>query len=227
MKILVVEDDPTLGRNIVDALKEQHHDTLLVADGRLAQKSMKEAVYDCIILDINLPGKNGLELCREFRATDQRTPVLLLTAYNQLDDKVEGFAAGADDYLAKPFYMKELLMRLQALSKRSLRTGHKQDPEIIKEGDLEIHTARKKVIHKGQEITLTPREYGILLKLLSHPGEVVSKRELIRDVWGTSVEVNTNTVEVYINFLRNKLDKPFQTQSIKTKAGYGYYFDPS
>jgi len=223
MKILLVEDEPTLSQNIRQALEAEHMLVDYVFDGALAERFFKNN-YDCIILDINLPGKNGLELCRSFRAIDKHTPVLLLTAFDELEDKVKGFEAGADDYHAKPFFMKELVLRIQSLNKRALQTtSGRQEQAVISFDDIRIDLHQKKVFRQEQEILLTPREYQILYRLMENPGELVSKATLMEDIWGQSVGMNTNTIEVYINFLRNKIDKPFGKSSIKTKIGYGYY----
>ena len=136
--------------------------------------------------------------------------------------------SGADDYLTKPFFMRELLLRVNALLKRAQHSGSKAGgKEVITAGDIVIHTAQKEVTRQGQKIALTPREYQILLYLAERPGEVVSKNDLIKEIWGHSFQANTNTIEVYINFLRNKVDKPFGKNAIKTKVGYGYYLDIS
>lgn len=233
MKILIVEDDPTLSRNIREAFESEGHLAENVYDGLLAERMLQKNAYDCIIMDVNLPGKNGFDLLSTFREGNDHTPVIMLTAFGDLEDKVKGFDSGADDYLTKPFYMRELLLRVQSLLKRMQGDvsgggpgGAPGERKILYVDDIQIHTAKKKVERQGREIALTPREYQILLKLCQTPGELVSKNELIREIWGTSLDVNTNTIEVYINFLRNKLDKPFQKNSIKTRVGYGYYFDP-
>ncbi|WP_367915668.1 response regulator transcription factor [Leadbetterella sp. DM7] len=223
MKILIVEDDPTLSRNIREALEAEDLRAENVYDGLLAERMLQKNAYDCIIMDVNLPGKTGLELLQNLRDQDNPTPVIMLTAFGDLEDKVRGFDAGADDYLTKPFYMRELLLRVQSLLKRNTPGGEKKSS--IQVDDIRIDTGRKKVERQGREIPLTPREYQILVKLCETPGELVSKNDLIREIWGTALDVNTNTIEVYINFLRNKLDKPFEKSSIKTKVGYGYYFD--
>lgn len=223
MKILLVEDEPTLSQNIRQALEAEHMLVDYVFDGALAERFFKNN-YDCIIFDINLPGKNGLELCRAFRAVDKHTPVLLLTAFDELEDKVKGFEAGADDYLTKPFFMKELVLRIQSLNKRALQTtSGRQELTAISFEDIRIDLHQKRVFRQEQEILLTPREYQILYRLMENPGELVSKATLMEEIWGQSVGMNTNTIEVYINFLRNKIDKPFGKSSIKTKIGYGYY----
>jgi len=188
----------------------------------LASKVLKREIFDCVIMDINLPGKSGFELCKEFRQYNSGTPVIMLTAFGELEDKIQGFNCGADDYLTKPFYMRELLLRISALTKRRIATSN-SGPMIV--DDIVINPGTKKVTRLDQEIMLTPREYQILLKLAENKGEIVSKSELVSEIWGKSFDANTNTIEVYINFLRNKIDKPFGKNSIKTKIGYGYYFD--
>ena len=226
MKILLIEDDPVLSRNIREALTAEGMHAECVFDGLLAEKMFKREKYDCIVMDINLPGKNGYDLCRDLRAANLPTPVLMLTAFGDLEDKVKGFDCGADDYLTKPFYMRELLLRIQALIKRAAGRGAEgRGLERITAGDIVIDTSKKMVYRQGSEIQLTPREYQILLILCENSGEIVSKQDLIGAIWGGSFGANTNTVEVYINFLRNKLDKPFGRNSIRTKVGFGYYLD--
>lgn len=225
-KIILIEDDPTLSKNIKDALAEEQIEVDAVFDGLLAGRMLKKNSYDCIILDINLPGKNGYDLSRDFREYNKSTPILMLTAFSELEDKVMGFNSGADDYLTKPFYLRELILRINALIKRNelSSTQRVADVNIIAD-DIIIHQPTKKVTRQGIEIMLTPREYQILVKLIECKGDLVSKTELINEIWGHAVDANTNTIEVYINFLRNKIDKPFGKQSIKTKVGYGYFFD--
>lgn len=224
MKILVIEDETTLNRNICEALVAENFVVESVFDGFLAERILKKEEFDCVIMDINLPKKNGYDLCKEFRRNNTQTPVLMLTAFDELEDKILGFDSGADDYLTKPFFMKELILRIHSLVKRSKNTSNKVNEQIIA-GDITIDLAQKKVSRQNQEILLTPREYQILSRLCKHPGEITSKNDLIKEIWGASVDVNTNTIEVYVNFLRNKIDKPFGKNSIKTKIGYGYYFD--
>jgi len=227
MKVLIIEDDPTLNKNIREALKAENFSSESVFDGQLAERILKRESFDCIIMDINLPGKNGFDLCSEFRIYNTHTPVLMLTAFSELEDKVKGFDCGADDYLTKPFFMRELVLRVNSLVKRSRnQTGNSPENEVIVADDITIHPAQKTVFRQGKEISLTPREYEILLMLAKNKEEVISKADLMKEIWGTSFDTNTNTVEVYINFLRNKVDKPFGKNSIKTKIGFGYYFDP-
>lgn len=228
MNVLVIEDDPILNKNICSALEAENIHATSVFDGGLASRILKSQDFDCVIMDINLPGKTGFDLCREFRSYNRQTPVLMLTAFGELEDKVKGFDLGADDYLTKPFYIRELLLRVRSLINRTRNsTSSRETNDVIVAGDIRIHPAQKKVYKKDKEIALTPREYQILKKLCLQKGEVISKNELIEEIWGTAFDANTNIVEVYINFLRNKIDRPFNTATIKTKVGYGYYFEPS
>lgn len=224
MKILLIEDDVTLNKNISKALKSENFEVISLFDGLLAVRTLKKQQFDCVILDVNLPGKNGFEICKEFREHNKITPVIMLTAFSDLDDKIQGFECGVDDYLTKPFFMRELLLRVNALIKRKNSIQDKADP-IINYYDISLNVSTKKAYRQGNEIILTPREYQILYKLIKQAGEIVSKSELIEEIWGGSFDVNTNTVEVYINFLRNKLDKPYEQHTIKTKVGFGYYLE--
>lgn len=225
MNILLVEDDSTLNSNIREYLQQEAFEVEVVFDGQLAEKLMKKKRFDCIILDVNLPYKNGYELCREFRTYNQSTPVLMLTAFDELEDKVKGYDCGADDYLTKPFYMKELAMRVHSLIKRNNPGNIPDNNEVITVEDIVINQRSKTVKRSDTEIVLTPREYQILLKLALAKGQLVDKQELVKEIWGGSFDANTNTIEVYINFLRKKIDKPFDKQLIKTKIGYGYYLN--
>jgi DNA-binding response OmpR family regulator len=225
MKILLVEDDLTLNKNIFDALSAEKMIVATAFDGLIAERMMRKDIFDCIVLDINLPGMSGFDLCKSFRLFNSSTPVLILSAFDELEDKVKGFGCGADDYLTKPFFMRELVIRINALVKRTNQNHLKNQDEKLTAGDIVVMTAQKKVFRQGQEVPMTPREFMILKKLCEKKGDFVTKSELIAEIWGNSFETNTNTVEVYINFLRNKLDKPFGKNSIKTKVGYGYYLE--
>lgn len=224
MKVLIIEDDHTLNKNISEALKAESYDVTTLFDGSLAERTTKREQFDCIILDINLPGKNGFELCKDFRKTNIATPIIMLTAFSELEDKIQGFDCGADDYLTKPFFMRELLIRVNTLIKRKGQSLYSTEP-VFTFDDITLNDSTKKVFRDNNEIVLTPREFQILLKLIQRPGEIVSKADLVKQIWGTSFDANTNTIEVYINFLRNKLDKPFNKSNIRTKVGFGYYLD--
>lgn len=225
MRILVIEDETTLNKNICEALEAENFVVESTFDGFLAERFLKRESFDCVVMDINLPKKNGYDLCKEFREYNTQTPVLMLTAFDELEDKIKGFDSGADDYLTKPFFMRELVMRINSLLKRSQSKSENNTVDTIIASDILINTVQKKVKRQNQEIPLTPREYQILVTLCRHKGEIISKNELIKEIWGTSLNVNTNTIEVYVNFLRNKIDKPFGKNSIKTKIGYGYYLE--
>lgn len=223
MTILVVEDDTVLNQNIKESLTAEKFTVEQAYDGFIAEKLLRKNMYDCVVLDVNIPNKNGFELCQTFRTYNTTTPVLFLTAFDELHDKVHGYESGADDYLTKPFFQKELLMRIQALVKRK-NTAQPQN-DTLTWYDIVIKQKAKTVFRNSQELKLTPREYQILVTLVLAKGEVVSKKELIKEIWGSTFDANTNNIEVFINFLRNKVDKPFDKQLIKTKVGYGYYLD--
>jgi len=226
MKVLIIEDDPTLSKNINEALKAENLITECVYDGLLASRILKKNDFDCIVLDINLPGKNGFDVCKDFRTHNRNTPVIMLTAFSELEDKVQGFDCGANDYLTKPFYMRELILRVNSLINRNNKNNTENtNNNILVADDITLNDALKKVHRQNIEISLTPREYQIIHRLMKKNGEIVSKAELIKEIWGSSFDANTNTIEVYISFLRNKLDKPFAKNTIKTKVGYGYYLD--
>jgi len=224
-KVLLIEDDPVLHNNIKEGLCAENIHVESAYDGIIAEKILKRNYFDCVVLDINLPGKNGYDLCKEFRTFNKFTPLLMLTAFGELEDKVKGFDCGADDYLTKPFYIKELALRIKSLIKRSKNQITNNESKYIKTTDIVIDVSNKKVTRQGKEITLTPREYQIIVKLINAKGELVSKKDLLEDIWGSSFDANTNTIEVYINFLRKKIDRPFNKNNIKTKIGYGYYFE--
>lgn len=231
MRILIVEDDQIIGKNIETAFLDQGFETLLCKDGLTGERALKEQSFDCVILDINLPGKSGFELCQAFRQQEGTTPVLFLTAFDELEDKVQGFELGADDYLTKPFYMKELSLRVQSLIKRRGASDNRHNLDgaplkaTISIEDLTLDLKDNRVTRAGIPIELTPREFQILHRLVQAGGVSVSKKELVKEIWGSLFDHNTNTIEVYINFLRNKIDKPFDKPLIKTRIGYGYYIE--
>lgn len=221
-KILLVEDDKTLSKNLRDYLIQEKFHVDCQFDGYNALLAINEKSYDAIILDIDLPIKNGWEVCKEIREKGDVTPVLMITAYDDFDDKIQGFEIGADDYITKPFFMKEVAARLKAILKRY------DKKEIISEEhiwihDLLINTIQKKVFRNNEIIDLTQREYNLLLKLAQAKGNIVSKKEINQAIWEGSLDENNNTIEVYINFLRKKIDKPFDIHLLRTKIGFGYY----
>ena len=218
--ILLVEDEAKLGQIIRDELKRQGYLVDLAVDGREAENFFKSKTYSIILLDVNLPYKSGLELCKEFRAANKTVPIVMLTALGQIQDKVEAFELGAHDYLVKPFHFEELFARVKALLKR---TDKPADDEKIVVDDLTIDMRNKSVTRGEFQINLTAKEFTLLTLLARNRDRVISKQEILEKVWDLSFDTGTNTIEVYISFLRNKIDKPFEQKLIHTKPGFGYY----
>ena len=221
MKILLLEDDFKLSSEIKVFLKDKHFECDAVYDGNLFLRQFNTAVYDLFILDINVPGINGLEVCSLVRSTDKSTPIIMLTAFGQIEDKVEAFNNGADDYLVKPFHFDELYIRINSLMRRN--QNPQQSDEILTIEDLQINVSEIKVVRGNTEINLTPKEYQLLLLLAKAKGKTVSKSSISDMVWDLNFETGTNTIEVYINFLRKKIDKNFEVKLIHTRPGFGYY----
>lgn len=225
MKIFLAEDDVILNKNITEALHAENYQVVSVSSGFAAERWLRKEPFDLLILDVGLPEINGFELCRFVRSRNQEVPVLFLTAYAHLEDKIRGYESGCDDYLTKPFFMRELLLRVQALLRRHESAGSaglRTEP-VRQFEDIRVDYRTKEVWRGGTRINLTPREFQLLWCLIKNPGEVVSKQQLVREVWGSAIEAGTNLAEVYINFLRNKIDKPFNKNTIRTRVGYGYY----
>jgi DNA-binding response OmpR family regulator len=219
--ILLVEDDVNIAADVKSRLSDEGFLVEVLYDGTLAEKVILRQTFDCIILDINIPGKNGLEVCKSIRSQNIASPVLMLTAFGEVEDKLQGFESGADDYLTKPFYFKELLARVKALLKRGTQFSNIHQQIVIE--NLTIDITAKKISRDGQNIKLTAREFDIIATLSAAKGNTVSKKELIQKIWGTSVEVNTNTIEVFINSIRNKMDKNFPVKLLHTRPGFGYF----
>jgi len=222
-KILIAEDQKKLADVLSDELRKEGYETIVTYDGREAENQFAKQKFSVILLDINLPFKNGHELCKIFRKADKKVPIIMLTALGELDDKMEAFETGADDYMVKPFHVRELIARMQVFLKRSSSSAEVENEKFI-ESDLEIDFDNKSVKRGNTEISLTSREFSLLGALVRSKGKVVSKAQLSEQVWGLDFDTGTNTVEVYISFLRNKLDKPFATKFIQTKQGFGYFF---
>ena len=221
MKILLIEDDASLSNDLKHQLVQEGFEVETAFDGLIAEKLIQRSKYDCILLDVNLPGKNGYELAKAIRSYGIATPIIMLTAFGEIDDKLQGFSEGADDYLTKPFFFKELLARIKVFLKRSEHFS--LDSPLLVVADLVIDLAKKQVRRADVPIKLTAREFDLLKLLAEAKGNPVAKKELLAKVWGTTFETNTNTLEVFINLLRNKIDKPFEPKLIKTRIGFGYY----
>ncbi len=220
MKILLVEDEPAVAAFLHRGLREQGYAVDLAADGLLGLHRAQSAQYDCLILDQLLPGLSGLEVCRQVRALDPGVPILMLTALGETDDKIRGLDAGADDYLVKPFAFEELLARLRALVRR--RTEAPASAAPLRLADLTLDPAAKRVERAGQAVQLTAREFALLEYLLRNQGRVASRADLLEYVWGLDFDTGSNVIDVYINFLRKKIDKDFEPKLIHTLVGMGY-----
>ncbi|MBX0290421.1 response regulator transcription factor [Hymenobacter sp. HSC-4F20] len=220
MKILLVEDEPKVASFLHQGLTEQHHTVDLAADGLLGLRLAQAGGYDLLILDTLLPGLSGLEVCRQVRAQDTSVPILMLTALGETDDKIRGLDAGADDYLVKPFAFQELLARIRALTRR--RHEAPAAEAVLRLADLTLDPVRKVVQRAGQVVQLTAREFALLEYLLRNQNRVVSRVDILEHVWETSFDTGSNVIDVYINFLRKKLDKDFTPKLIHTLVGMGY-----
>ena len=225
-KILLVEDEIKIANTLKKGLTEKGYWVEMSFDGLIGKRLITANEYDLIILDINLPGMNGYDLCKFIRQRNQRVPIIMLTALNTTDDKVEGFDSGTDDYLIKPFEFKELLVRIRALLKRTLNqqlpTGN-----ILSIADLEMNLDSKEVKRNEQQIILTAKEFQLLEYLLRNRNRVVSRADIAVNVWDIDFDTKTNVIDVYVNYLRNKIDKHFPVKLIHTHVGMGYILKES
>ncbi|MEZ5017234.1 MAG: response regulator transcription factor [Flavipsychrobacter sp.] len=220
--ILLVEDEKKLADTLQTGLAEQNFDVTIAYNGLDGKKFYLDNAYDLIILDINLPFINGYELCKMIRENDERVPIIILTALNFVDNKIEGFELGADDYIPKPFEFRELLARIKALLRRSDLKVEVEEEKLLKIADLEMNLDSKEVRRSGQKISLTAKEFQLLEYLLKNKEKVVSRADIAKDVWEIDFDTQTNVIDVYVNFLRKKLDKGFTPKLIHTQVGMGY-----
>jgi two-component system OmpR family response regulator len=221
MRLLVVEDDTKLARALERGLQREGYAVDLAETGDDALSQASENEYDAVVLDVMLPGRDGFSVCRAMRSNERWAPVLMLTARDQVGDRIRGLDAGADDYLVKPFDFGELLARLRAL----IRRGPSERPPVLEVGDLHIDPAARVVTRAGRDIELTVREFALLQFLAQRAGEVVSREQLLEHVWDSTEEGSTNVVDVYIGYLRNKLDRPFRGKMIRTVRGIGFMLE--
>ena len=221
MRLLVVEDDVKLVRALQRGLQREGYAVDLAQSGDDALAQASERDYDAVVLDVMLPGADGFDVCRALRDRERRMPVLMLTARDQVKDRIRGLDAGADDYLVKPFDFGELLARLRAL----IRRGPTERPPVLEVGDLRVDPATHSVTRAGREVELTAREFALLHFLAQHAGEVVSRAQLLEHVWEEGDEGSTNVVDVYIGYLRNKVEKPFRSKIIRTVRGIGFMLE--
>ena len=224
MRILVVEDDRKVASFIRQGLVEEGHTVETAADGDKALELLVDGEpYDLIVLDVLLPGVNGLDLCRQFRAQSTTVPILMLTARGGLDQRVEGLDAGADDYLPKPYHFPELLARIRAL----LRRGPALSSTVLTVEDLKVDTRARRVDRAGRPIALTTKEYALLEYLARRQGEVVGRADIAEHVWDDSFDPMSNLIEVYIQRLRRKVDDGHEVKLIQTRRGSGYVLTAS
>ena len=221
MRVLIVEDDQKVADFLAKGFKEEFYAVDVCFDGNEAVEFAEAFTYDLIILDIMLPNKNGLQVCRELRQKNIPSPILMLTVRDSVEDKVKGLQAGADDYLTKPFAFSELLARVQAL----LRRSHDYKTGSLRIADLELDPNTRKVTRGGKLISLTGKEYALLEYLLRNQGRVITQSMIIDHVWDMNFDSTSNVVNVYINHLREKVDKGFARPLIHTVRGAGYMLD--
>lgn len=219
-RILVVEDEPKVASFVQRGLEKNGFSCGIAIDGLMGKRMFDAGDYDLIILDINLPYKNGIELCKEIRSSNQKIPVIMLTALGTTEDKLSGFDSGADDYLVKPFEFRELLARIRSLLKRIsiAETGG----NILTFLDLEVNLNTYEVTRSEKKIELTQKEFALLVYLLRNKGRVVSRVDIAEKVWDINFDTGTNIIDVYVNFLRKKIDKDFPQKLIHTQTGVGY-----
>lgn len=221
MNILVIEDDQRVAELIKRGLEENGFSVTLAYDGLSGNKLIHQNRYDLIITDVILPKIDGLDLCKLIKENNPDLPIIMLTALGTTDDKVEGFDAGADDYLVKPFEMRELLARIRVLLKRSNKEVQNIG-FVLKFADLEMNLHTKIVKRDNREINLTPKEFNLLEYMLKNSERVLSRGEIAEKVWNTHFDTGTNFIDVYINYLRKKIDRNFKSKLIHTKSGMGF-----
>ena len=220
MRVLIIEDEKKVSGFIKKGLEEQMFTVVVALDGEAGIRRLQQKEYDIVILDVVLPGMNGFEVCKQIRRIKPGIPVLMLTALGTLDDKVTGLDSGADDYLTKPFHFQELLARMRALARRNI--PEKTFDQIIKVADLEINIDSKQVKRGGKEHILTAREFRLLVLLARNKGRVLSRSEIAEKIWEESFESGSNVIDVYVSYLRKKIDRGPGKKLIHTIIGMGY-----
>jgi two-component system copper resistance phosphate regulon response regulator CusR len=220
-RILLVEDEQKIADTLKLGLGENGYAVDIAYDGRIGWKLFETNNFDLVVLDINLPGIDGYELCKKIRKKDVHIPIIMLTALSSLNDKIEGYDAGADDYIIKPFEFRELLMKVRVLLRRSV--GHSVPVgNILRAADLEMNLDKKEVRRSDKIISLTAKEFQLLEYLLRNKNRVVSRADIAVNVWDIDFDTNTNVIDVYISYVRNKVDKQFDEKLIQTQVGMGY-----
>lgn len=219
--ILIIEDDERIAQNISKGLREKGFETSIAFDGKIGLKMALNGSYDLILLDLNLPQMNGYQVCAEVRKRNAQIPIIMLTALGETEDKIDGFEQGADDYLVKPFDFRELLARINVFLKRRSSDGE-NNRNVLQVDDLVMNLDTKITTRNDEIIELTPKEFSLLEYLIKNQNRVVSKEEIAEKIWESNANKSYNVIEVYINFLRKKIDKDFDSKLIHTKTGMGY-----
>lgn len=220
-KILVIEDDARVAELTKKGLEENGFQVTVAFDGAMGLRLFRQTEFDIVLSDIIMPGLNGFELCKEIRTINPDIPILMLTALGTTDDKLDGFDAGADDYMVKPYDFRELVARINVLLKRKTKPSAAQAEEIGF-ADLKIDLKAQKAYRNGNYIKLSPKEYKLLLYMVENAGRVLTRNEIADKVWDTHFDTGTNFIDVYINYLRKKVDKDFETKLIHTRTGMGF-----
>lgn len=220
INILIVEDEQRLAEILKKQLEDAGYHAQVASDGNIGRQYIEQGKYSLVILDVNLPIINGFDLCREIRKANKTIPIIMLTALGTPDNKISGFDAGADDYVTKPFDIRELLARVNVFLKRS---EAKAEPEKRVVADLILDITNKTVTRAGKRIDLTAKEYYLLEIFMKNKGKLLSREYIINQVWGIDFDPGTNVIDVYVNYLRKKIDKDFEPKLIHTKFGFGFY----
>lgn len=223
MKVLIIEDEPEVSSFIKQGLEEQLFDVEVAYDGIIGKRLILSRNYDVVVLDIVLPGMNGFELCQVIKEEKPSLPVLMLTTLGTRSDKLTGFNAGADDYLLKPFEFEELVARIKAVARRSQKPSTTEN--ILRFEDLKLDLDRKIALRSDKQIKLSAKEFALLEYFMQNAGRVIPRAELAEKIWNLRFETGTNVVEVYINMLRNKIDRDFDVKLLHTRVGHGYVLD--
>lgn len=220
ISLLIVEDEKNIADSLKQGLTENGFHAEVAYDGNIGLKLFRNRPFEMVILDINLPGMNGYDLCKTIRIINPSVPVIMLTAMSSMEDKIEGFDAGADDYIVKPFDFRELLIRIRAVLKRlhtTVATG-----TLLRAGDLVMNLDSKEVIRDGKSISLTAKEFQLLEYMLRNKNKVLSRADISLNVWDIDFDTGTNVIDVYVNYLRKKIDRGFEEPLIHTQVGMGY-----
>lgn len=224
INILVIEDEQRVAQLMEKGLKEMGYTVTLSYSAEDGLREFKSKPFQIVLSDIMLPNMNGLELCQQIRSINKHTPIIMLTALGTTDDKLEGFDAGADDYMVKPFDLRELDGRIKVLLKRSRDEQVNEETIALTYADLTVNLLTKSANRGGVNIKLSPKEYNLLIFLMQHSDRIITRTEIAEKVWDTHFDTGTNFIDVYINYLRKKIDKQFETKLIHTKPGMGFIF---